>query len=128
MIQKIEHIAVVVQDLERTIQFYQDLFGFQLRIKGQNDVREMAFIYLESKPEVEIELIRDRTPTTEYSADGIVNHIAFSVENLDQVMKELQEKGITFHSEEPKKAIDGARMIFFQGLNKELLQLVERPG
>ncbi|WP_256218421.1 VOC family protein [Bacillus sp. MUM 116] len=48
MLSKMEHVAIIVQDMDQSIQFYSDIFGFKVRLRGSNPNREMAFIYLES--------------------------------------------------------------------------------
>lgn len=126
MISKIEHIAIIVNDMEESIKFYSDLFGFKVRLRGSNPNREMAFLYLEKQPSVEIELIRDIDPIGEYSESGLVNHLAFTVEDLDASIKYYKDKGLIFTSDETKPTLEGGRMILFYGPNKELLQLVER--
>jgi lactoylglutathione lyase len=126
MISKMEHTAIIVMDMDRSIQFYSDMFGFNVRLRGSNPIREMAFLYLEAQPNMEIELIRDIGPIGEYSESGIVNHLAFTVENIDEAVRHYKEKGIKFTSSETKPTLEGGRMILFYGPDRELLQLVER--
>ncbi|MED0678109.1 VOC family protein [Aneurinibacillus thermoaerophilus] len=45
MIKKIEHVALIVSDMDRSIAFYSSMFGYRVRLRGQNAVREMAFLY-----------------------------------------------------------------------------------
>jgi lactoylglutathione lyase len=125
MISKMEHTAIIVKDMDQSISFYSDLFGFKLRIRGESAVREMAFLYLEQQKDMEIELIRDKEPK-EYSSNSVVNHLAFTVENIDEAISYYKNKGITFTSDEPKPTIDGGRMILFYGPNEEFLQFVEK--
>lgn len=125
MITKMEHTAIMVKDMDKTIQFYTEMFGFKLRLRGSRPDKEMAFIYLESQPDMEIELIRDIHSTEEYNEIGIVNHLAFTVTNIEEEIIELREKGINFISE-VKPTLEGGRNIFFKGPNNEILQLVER--
>jgi lactoylglutathione lyase len=127
MIKKMEHVALIVTDMDRSITFYEEMFGFKVRLRGQSAVREMTFIYHENQPDMEIELIRDLQPGKSYSDSGIVNHLAFTVENIDEAIAHYKEKGIVFNSEEPKPTLEGGRMILFYGPDRELLQLVE-PG
>lgn len=126
MIVKMEHIAIVVSDMDRSIEFYTNLFGFKVRLRGNNRNREMAFLYLEAQPDFEIELIRDIDPVGEYSERGIVNHLAFTVKNIDEAIDSYRSNGIEFTSNEPKPTLEGGRMILFYGPDRELLQLVER--
>ncbi|MFC5589406.1 VOC family protein [Sporosarcina soli] len=126
MIRKMEHVAIIVKDMDQSIQFYSEMFGFTVRLRGNNPNREMAFLYLEAQPNMEIELIQDIDPVGEYDESGIVNHLAFTVDDLDASIRYYREKGIVFTSEEPKPTLEGGRMILFKGPNEELLQFVER--
>lgn len=125
MIKKMEHVAIIVTDMDRSIMFYEEMFGYKVRIRGQSAVREMAFLYHDNQPGMEIELIRDLKPIENYSDSGIVNHLAFTVDNIDEAIAHYKEKGIIFNSDEPKPTLDGGRMILFYGPNRELLQFVE---
>ncbi|GAA3315643.1 hypothetical protein GCM10020331_010940 [Ectobacillus funiculus] len=58
---------------------------------------------------------------------GIVNHLAFAVEDINQAISHYEKKGIKFFlSTQPKSTLEGGLMILFYGPNGELLQLVER--
>lgn len=126
MITKMEHVAIIVNDMDESILFYTGILGFQVRLRGSNSQREMAFLFMEGQESMEIELIRDIEAHTEYSNSGIVNHLAFTVKNIDESIAYFKEKGIAFISDEPKPTLEGGRMILFYGPSKELLQLVER--
>jgi lactoylglutathione lyase len=47
MIQKIEHTAIIVKDMERSILFYTEMLGFKLRLGGNGTNLKMAFLYLD---------------------------------------------------------------------------------
>lgn len=126
MIKKIEHTAIIVANMDHAIQYYSDMFGFMVRLRGSSTTREMAFLYLEEQPSIEIELIRDIDPLGEYNKSGIVNHLAFAVEDINQAISYYEKKGIKFLSDQPKSTLEGGLMILFYGPNGELLQLVER--
>ena len=130
MIKKVEHTAIIVKNMEESIQYYREMFGFILRVSGKNERREMAFLYHPNQKSFEIELIRDLLPQDPYSERGIVNHLAFTVEDIKEAITYYGNKGVQFHSEQINTAIDGAKTIFFSGPNGELLQLVEpmRPA
>jgi len=126
MITKMEHVAIIVNDMDESLLFYTGILGFQVRLRGSNSQREMSFLVMEGQESMEIELIRDIEAHTEYSNSGIVNHLAFTVKNIDESIAYFKEKGIAFISDEPKPTLEGGRMILFYGPSKELLQLVER--
>jgi lactoylglutathione lyase len=126
MIKKLEHTAIIVANMDHAIQYYSDMFGFKVRLRGSSITREMAFLYLEEQPSMEIELIRDIDPIGEYNKSGIVNHLAFTVEDINQAISYYEKKGIKFLSDQPKSTLEGGLMILFYGPNGELLQLIER--
>lgn len=126
MIRKMEHVAIIVTDMDRSIDYYAEMFGFQVRLRGSNAKREMVFLYLEAQPDMEIELIRDVEPVGEYNDDGKVNHLAFTVEDIDEAIAHYREKGIDFLSARANPTLEGGRMILFHGPDGELLQFVER--
>ncbi|MBY0200775.1 VOC family protein [Priestia megaterium] len=126
MIKKMEHVAIIVTDMDETIKYYSDMFGFKVRLRGSSNTREMAFLYLEEQPSVEIELIRDINPIDDYNKSGIVNHLAFTVKDINKAINYYKKKGIEFLSPQPQPTLEGGRMILFYGPSDELLQLVER--
>lgn len=125
MIKKVEHVALIVKNMDDSIHYYCDMFGFQLRSRGSSKTREMAFLTHENQPGFEIELIQDIVPLGDYAESGIVNHLAFTVDNMEEAIAYYREKGVQFESEEPNQNYQGAKIIFFYGPNRELLQFVE---
>lgn len=125
MIRKVEHTAIIVKDMDESINFYSTMFGFKLRSRGKSASREMAFLYHDNQPGYEIELIQDLEPIREYAEQGLVNHLAFTVDDMTEAITYYKNKGITFLSESPNTNFEGRKTIFFHGPNKELLQLVE---
>ncbi|WP_062748200.1 VOC family protein [Shouchella tritolerans] len=126
MIKKMEHVAIIVNNMDYTIRYYSDTFGFKVRIRGSTKTRELAFLYLEEQPNMEIELIQDIDPNGKYNKNGIVNHLAFTVEDINQAISYYEKKGIKFLSNQPQLTLEGGLMILFYGPNGELLQLIER--
>ncbi len=42
MIRKVEHAAIIVGDMDESIEFYRDLFGFESRVRGTTPTRELS--------------------------------------------------------------------------------------
>jgi len=127
MIAKVEHTAIMVNDLDESLDFYCKHFGFVLRDRGEVNNKEIAFIYHKNQPSFEIELIRELAPVPEFSDRGVVNHLAFTVRNIDEAIDYFKKIGVQFKTEQPNKSLDGGKNIFFSGPSNELLQLIE-PG
>lgn len=125
MIKRVEHVGIMVSDMDESINFYENLLNFKLSVRVTNNQKEIVFLSHEGLPGFELELIRDLHPSTSYSEHGLVNHLAFVVSDMDKTISSYKEKGIVFETEEPKRGINGRKTIRFWGPNKEVLQLVE---
>lgn len=125
MIKRIEHVGIIVSNMDESITFYENLLSFKLRIRVINNQKEIVFLSHDGLPGFEIELIRHLQPTTSYSEHGLVNHLAFIVSDMDKTVYDYKQRGIVFETDEPKRGINGRKTIRFRGPNKEMLQLVE---
>lgn len=128
MIRKVEHVAFKVKDMDASVTFFSGVFGFKTRTRGTNALFEMAFLYHDDMPGFEIELIRDLQPGQVYAEQGIVNHLAFTVDDIGAAMRHYGSLGVQFAAREPSTGLDGGKTIFFFGPNRELLQFVEPPA
>jgi methylmalonyl-CoA/ethylmalonyl-CoA epimerase len=131
-VKQINHVAVVVQDMEKALLFWRDALGMELH--ELRDVpaekSQVAFLPL-SGSEVELVL-----PTTEDS--GIskylakrgpgMHHICLEVDDIEGMMSRLKSKGVRLINEEPRTASDGKRYVFIHpestsGVLVELYQI-----
>ena len=130
---KINHVAIVVQDIDAALNFCDHTFG--LKLDHVEDVpsqkSKVAFLPL---GESEIELVQ---PTT--SDSGLANflekrgegmhHICIEVEDIDATLAELKSKGVRLINEVPEE-LPGRKMAFIHpkaanGVLVELYQLTE---
>ena len=131
-VKQINHVAVVVQDMEKALLFWRDALAMELH--ELRDVpaekSQVAFLPL-SGSEVELVL-----PTTEDS--GIskylakrgpgMHHICLEVDDIEGMMSRLKSKGVRLINEEPRTASDGKRYVFIHpestsGVLVELYQI-----
>ncbi|HSJ38133.1 MAG TPA: VOC family protein [Planococcus sp. (in: firmicutes)] len=122
-----EHVAIIVNDMDRSIDFYKKTFGFEVRFRKKRADREMTFLFLKNTPQIEIELIEDIDPVRHYSKEGVVNHLAFRVEDLQRAISFINETSSLKIAPAVKFTADGGKMVLFEGLNGEMLQLIEKP-
>ncbi|MBE3585079.1 MULTISPECIES: methylmalonyl-CoA epimerase [Desulfofundulus] len=131
-IKKIDHVGIAVKDLARAIEFYEGLLG--LKVTGTEVVEEqkvkVAFL---PTGDSEVELLESTTPDgpiarfIEKNGEGI-QHIAFRVDNLEQVLEELKAKGVRLIDEKPRRGAGGARIAFLHPKSTfgTLVELCER--
>jgi catechol 2,3-dioxygenase-like lactoylglutathione lyase family enzyme len=116
MIERIDHLNIVVDDMPAMIAFYRDVLGLrltrQVTISGKwiDDVTglrrveaEVAFLEPPSGPS--IELIRYRSPAgVRFDGPGDPNvrgfrHIAFRVQDLEGLVSTMKAAGVRFLSD-----------------------------
>jgi lactoylglutathione lyase len=125
LLQRIEHIGIQVQDLDRSIAFYRDVLGLTLHGRRTFGSAELAFLAAEGDSAL-LELVA--RPENEPRGDGAVHHLAFTVAALEAVTARLREHGVALESDAPIAIWDGMRVQFFRGPDGELLELFERPN
>jgi methylmalonyl-CoA/ethylmalonyl-CoA epimerase len=131
-VKQINHVAVVVDDMEKALSFWRDALGMDLH--GLRDVpaekSQVAFLPLSGS---EVELVR---PTTDDS--GIakylakrgpgMHHLCLEVDDIEGMMSQLKAKGVRLINEEPRTAADGKKYAFIHpestsGVLVELYQI-----
>jgi lactoylglutathione lyase len=125
-VKKLEHIGVMVKNMDESIKFYEDVIGMKLdRRVPLNETMELAFLTFPGQESIEIELIgRFDGNLTE---NGIVNHIAFTVEDMEAEMDRLRTHNVQWIDEAPRTILNGIKIAFFYGPNGEKLELFQHP-
>lgn len=128
----IDHLGIAVNSIEEGKQFWTETLG--LSFEGSETVEEQkvttAFFPV---GESEVELLESTTddgPIAKYiekKGQGI-QHVAFRVENIDEALAELKEKGVRLIDETPRNGAGGARIAFLhpKSTNGVLVELCER--
>lgn len=126
MIKKIEHIGILARNIDESIQFYTEILGMKLVDRAPlNETVELAFLSFPGQEGVQVELI-GRDPG-DMAEEGLVNHLAFTVEDLDAAIEKIKQQGIEVSEEWPKTILDGKRIAFFKGPSGEKLELFQHP-
>ncbi|HLQ27801.1 MAG TPA: methylmalonyl-CoA epimerase [Ktedonobacteraceae bacterium] len=134
MPERIDHIAIIVRNIEQALVFYRDTLGImpsEIKEVPTEQVR-IAFLPMGGPGGSEIELIEPTTADSslakflEKRGEGL-HHICLEVENIDAALLEMQEKGVPVLDKRPRVAAEG-RAIFLhpKGTNGVLLELLER--
>jgi methylmalonyl-CoA/ethylmalonyl-CoA epimerase len=131
-VKKIDHIGIAVKNLDETMKFYADALGLKTiatEVVEDQKVR-IAFIPVGDS---EVELIESTSPDgpvakfIESRGEGL-QHIAFRVENIEEALQELKNKGIRLIDEKPRKGAGGAMIAFVhpKATNGVLVEITER--
>lgn len=120
LFQGLEHIGIKTLNIEEAIDFYTKVLGFILinRIKP-GDV-ELVFLKL-GETIIELVEINDGSP---YS-DGVVNHVAFRVNDIFKAVEWLRKNGVKLINDEPRQMGEGRYNFFFRGPSGEKLELYQ---
>jgi len=131
-IKKINHVAVVVGDMDQALSFWRDALGMEIQelrdVPAENS--QVAFLPLEGS---EVELVM---PTTDDSGIAVflskrgpgMHHICLEVDDIEGMLVQLKEKNVQLINEEPRIAVDGRKYAFIHpksasGVLVELYQL-----
>ena len=131
-IKRIEHVGVIVKDVEASRKLWEDCFGIKLDAVEENAVRRLA---LYPVGESMVELIAGTTPDSRHArmiaeGRGGLNHICFEVESIDEALAELKAKGIPLLDPVPRIGHAGCRIAFIDPSATEncLIELAELPA
>ena len=138
MLKEMHHTGLSVTDMEKSLGLYRDVLGMEVEwdanIEGIPQfgtvislpgVRErIAMLRLNN---CRIELFQFFDPKGKKmerrQCDIGYMHVAFVVDELDDICRKLEEKGIKFYSEAQDLGI--FRVIFFKGYDGETIELMK---
>ena len=129
--QKIEHIGIVVNDIDKSKALFSKIFGkdtFKSEVIESEGVITSFFQMGESKIEL-VSAINSDSSITKYlkkNSEGM-HHIAFDVEDIEKEMNLLQNEGIRTLNEKPKKGADNKLICFLhpKDTNGVLIELCQ---
>ena len=128
---KIDHIAIVVKDLEATIALYTQTLGFTPVYREIVADQGIEAVGLQAGDSI-IELLRpldEDSPIAKYrgDADTKLHHTAYRVDDIEAKLADLKAKGVRLIDEHPRKGAHGNLIAFLhpkstQGVLVELCQ------
>jgi catechol 2,3-dioxygenase-like lactoylglutathione lyase family enzyme len=143
MLESIDHINIVVHDLEAMVRFYRDILGLtitkRVTIRGECIDRvvglpgvEAEVVYLELPTGPRIELLRYLSPT---GADppglGLSNtrglrHLALRVEQIETFASKLRDAGVELLSD--VQLVPDSQVSYAGGVSKRLVYFRDPEG
>jgi catechol 2,3-dioxygenase-like lactoylglutathione lyase family enzyme len=145
MIKSFDHCTIVVKDIEAAKKFFA-LLGFQedfsVVISGDRfsaymgvdniEAEHVTLVLTDSSPRQEIQLLQYHRPTpisdpniTRLDKVGY-NHLCFAVDDIEQEVRRLKEKGVKFLNEIME--FKNRKLTFFHGPEGVTLELSERQS
>ena len=115
MAKRVDHFALTVGDLERSLRFYRDLLGLEVKVRrvwNEEYVREMvgfpdasmdiALLALPGSEDQQLELIEYQQPRARPTRNQINSvgsaHLCFMVDDIQETYDRLRREGIEFVS------------------------------
>lgn len=96
MIKDLDHVAIVVSDMDRSIKFYTEVLGLGLVLDGRPGGGEKkCFLGTKSKALVALSEDKNRLKEKGEYSEG-VNHVAFGVDDALKSSQILRDRGIDF--------------------------------
>lgn len=143
MLQQIDHINIVVHDLEKMTSFYCGVLGLRVskrvtisgdwieQVVGLKGV-EADVVYLDPPLGPRVELIRYRKPEREAPA-GLgesntpgLRHMAFKVDDIDALVRSLTKAGVKFFSK--VQLVPASQVTYAGGVKKRLVYFHDPEG
>ena len=139
-VRRVNHTAVAVSDLDRSIAFYRDLLGLSVlmemdvdrhagldRVVGMADARGRVAFLAAGDTQIELWCYSSPTgrpvPTDSLPADLGVRHVAFEVDDLDDLHGRVSAAGYRFNS--PPEDLGLHKTCYLHGPDNELIELLE---
>lgn len=115
-ISHIEHIGIAVNSLEEAIPYYEETLGMKCyAIEEVRDQKVKTAFFMVGQ--TKIELLESTDPEgpigkfLEKKGQG-VHHLAFAVDDVNQSLKELDEKGVQLIDKTARKGAEGLQIGF----------------
>lgn len=124
-VRKLLHTRMRVSDIDRTIAFYRDILGLEI-VERKTSPRGSHLAFLAAPNSEELIDLCSFPPSGPVTVQEDLVHLAFEVENLDDAIRALNDKGVTI-TDGPTRTSSGSRFIFIDAPDGYEVELIERP-
>lgn len=123
---RVDHLHLISPDIERTKDWYCDVFGGKVTFEGQFKGNKVYYVDLNGFNIILIERLPDEEPlpATIQSREGL-DHFGLAVQDMDAAARELKGKGLKFVVE-PTQVRPGLRIAYVEAPDKVRIELSER--
>mgnify|MGYP001154926395 CR=1 FL=1 len=129
---KVDHIGIAVKNLDQAKKFYTDVLGMKALGEEVVEQQKVKVCFIPCG-DSEVELLESTAADgpiakfIEKNGEGI-QHVALRVDNIQQALADLKERGIKLIDETPRYGAGGASIAFIhpKATGGILLELSER--
>ena len=142
MIKAIRHVGLVVNDLERALNFWCDVMGFSISktmeeagpqidaMMGLVDVELTTVKLIAPEGGQMLELLKFHSHSNKSFWDGTpfttgFTHLAITVDDMDETCERLKNAGVAFPAGAQVSADGSVKVIYATGPENVLIELVE---
>lgn len=134
MLKKIDHIGLAVRSLAQARRFYEEVLGLTCEKVEEVPSQQVRVAFFQVG-EVHLELLEPTGPESpiarflESRGEG-VHHISYAVDQVEQRLVELQDKGCRLLNETPQPGAGGKKIAFLHPKSTfgVLTELAEKEG
>jgi catechol 2,3-dioxygenase-like lactoylglutathione lyase family enzyme len=123
----LNHVAILVSDVERSVRFYRDVLGLEPIPRPAFDFPGAWFRIgppgQDGRAVQELHLIARRPETFTRPRD---RHFAFRIGSIEAAEERLRDRGVEYAR--PRKRPDGATQIFLEDPDGHAIELFTPPG
>ncbi|MBV9233091.1 MAG: methylmalonyl-CoA epimerase [Candidatus Eremiobacteraeota bacterium] len=130
----IDHVAIVVKDLDATLRFYTETLGFQELYREVIYDQGVEAVGLKAGDScVELLLPLDEaSPIARYRGDSPtkLHHTAYRVADIEAALRSLKEKNVALIDERPRRGAHGNSIAFLhpKSTGGVLIELCQPSG
>lgn len=129
----IEHIGIAVKSIEEQLPYYEGVLGLKCyNIETVEDQKVKTAFFMVGQTKIELLEPTDEESTIakfiEKRGEGI-HHIAYATENVNEALKEMEDKGVRLIDKEARGGAEGLRIAFLhpKSTGGVLTELCEHP-
>jgi methylmalonyl-CoA epimerase len=131
MLKKIDHIALIVRDVDKAAKSYADMFGFKVVEAREGPGGEFKSAMVRAG-DITLELFQPLKSGTAFARfleerGGGLHHVSFATDDIVKELKNLKAQGRKLQNEEPM-VLPNAKIAFIHPSAAEnvLIELVQR--
>jgi len=129
----IEHIGIAVKSIEEQLPYYEGVLGLKCyNVETVEDQKVKTAFFMVGQTKIELLEPTDEESTIakfiEKRGEGI-HHIAYATENVNEALKEMENKGVRLIDREARGGAEGLRIAFLhpKSTGSVLTELCEHP-